>query len=642
MKCANCSHENEPDAGFCENCGSAIVPACPNCGNPVKAGAKFCKTCGFKLGAAPAAAQPSPAPKADPRAASLDALRQAAPNAVAEKIRAQRGRSEGERKLVTALFTDIVGSTALAEQMDPEDWRDVVTGAHRRVSDAVYRYEGTIAQLLGDGVLAFFGAPIAHEDDPERAIRAALAILESMRAYAAELRRTHRIPRFQMRIGLNTGLVVVGNIGSDLHMEYLAVGDTLNLAARMQSAADADTILISQNTHRQVTSLFECEDRGEISVKGKADPVRVFRVLGEVKGATRARGVSGLASPLVGRGRELSTLADTLADARAGRGSIVAIVGEAGLGKSRLIAEWRKLAMAGDMPARWVEGRCLSYTMNVAHHLSNDILRGLCGAPAGAHDEDTRSALEGCLASLSAAERDAAYPFLAHLLGLSLDEAASNRVRYLDGAALQARYVSAYQGFLLAQARDRATIIICDDIHWADPSSIELVSQLARVAAQAPVVFAFVSRPERDAPGWRLISETPEQAGVGAIELKLAPLNDSDSRQLVSNLLEVEDLPDRVRELILNKAEGNPFFVEEVLRMLIDRGGIMRATPAGAWVATSDIQTIDIPDTLQGVLAARIDRLPEETKRILQIASVIGRRFQVSVLEAVLARQGLL
>lgn len=642
MKCANCSHENEPDAGFCENCGSALVPACPNCGNSVKAGARFCKTCGFKLDAAPAAAQPSRTPKADSRAANLDALRQAAPNAVAEKIRAQRGRSEGERKLVTALFTDIVGSTALAEQMDPEDWRDVVTGAHRRVSDAVYRYEGTIAQLLGDGVLAFFGAPIAHEDDPERAVRAALAILESMRAYAEDLRRTHRIPRFQMRIGLNTGLVVVGNIGSDLHMEYLAVGDTLNLAARMQSAADADTILISQNTHRQVAQLFECEDRGEISVKGKADPVRVFGVLGEVRGATRARGVSGLASPLVGRGRELSTLADTLADARAGRGSIVAIVGEAGLGKSRLIAEWRKLALAGDMPARWVEGRCLSYTMNVAHHLSNDILRGLCGAPAGAHDEDTRSALEGCLASLSAAERDAAYPFLAHLLGLSLDEAASNRVRYLDGAALQARYVSAYQGFLLAQARDRVTIIICDDIHWADPSSIELVSQLARVAAQAPVVFAFVSRPERDAPGWRLISETPEQAGVGAIELKLAPLNDSDSRQLVSNLLEVEDLPDRVRELILNKAEGNPFFVEEVLRMLIDRGGIMRATPAGAWVATSDIQTIDIPDTLQGVLAARIDRLPEATKRILQIASVIGRRFQVSVLEAVLARQGLL
>ena len=299
MKCAACHFENEAGAAFCEDCGAPVQPACPNCGNPVKAGAKFCKTCGFKLGAGPEAPPPT-----RPRAANLDAQRQAVPSAVADKIRAQRGQREGERKLVTALFTDIVGSTALAEHMDPEDWRDVVTGAHRRVSAAVYRYEGTIAQLLGDGVLAFFGAPIAHEDDPERAIRAALEILESMRDYAIELRRTHRIPSFQMRIGMNTGLVVVGNIGSDLHMEYLAIGDTLNLAARMQAAADADTILISQNTHRQVGQLFECEDRGEISVKGKAEPVRVFRVLGEIKGATRARGVAGLASPLVGRGRE--------------------------------------------------------------------------------------------------------------------------------------------------------------------------------------------------------------------------------------------------------------------------------------------------------------------------------------------------
>ncbi len=635
MKCHSCGFENEAGAGFCENCGLALQQACPNCNNPVKPGAKFCKTCGFKLqGAA------TPVPDSPPRGgpASLEALRRAAPQAVAEKIRAQRGHAEGERKLVTTLFTDIVGSTALAERMDPEDWRDVVTGAHQRVSDAVYKYEGTIAQLLGDGVLAFFGAPIAHEDDAERAVRAALEILEAIRRYAVELRRTRNIPDFQMRIGLNTGLVVVGNIGSDLHMEYLAVGDTLNLAARMQSAADPDTILISQNTHRLAARFFDIEDRGEISVKGKAEAVHVYRVLAENKGATRARGVTGLASPLVGRGRELTTLADVLADAQAGRGSLVAIVGEAGLGKSRLIAEWRKLALAGDMPARWVEGRCLSYTMNVAHHLSNDILRALCGAPPGARDDETQAALEGCMARLPADARDTVYPFLAHLLGIPLDEADSNRVRYLDGAALQARYVSAYQRFLLALGKECPTIIICDDTHWADPSSVELVSQLTRVAAQAPIVFAFVTRPDRDSPGWKLITDAPELAGVGAIELKLAPLNDTDSRQLVSNLLEVESLPERIRDLILNKAEGNPFFVEEVIRMLIDRGGIVRGA-SGGWMASGEVQTIDIPDTLQGVLAARIDRLPEEAKRVLQIASVIGRRFHVSVLEEVLARQ---
>lgn len=651
MKCTNCGFDNEADAKFCENCGESLEQKCPNCGNAVKPGQKFCKTCGFKLGGAAATpprqdAPRSDVPSPDPSrrdlarrdATDLMALRRTTPAPLAEKIRAEGKRNEGERKLVTALFTDIVGSTSLAEQMDPEDWREIVNGAHERVSAAVYRYEGTIAQLLGDGVLAFFGAPIAHEDDAERAIRASLDILEAVKNYAGELQRTRRIPSFQMRIGLNTGLVVVGNVGSDLHMEYLAIGDTVNLAARMQSAAEADTVLISQHTQRPVSKLFEFDDRGEIAVKGKAEPVRVYRVLGEVKGAPRQRGIAGLTSPLVGRQRELSTLAQALTEARAGRGSIVSVIGEAGLGKSRLIAEWRKLATAGDMPLRWVEGRCLSYTMNVAHHLSTDVLRGLCGAPAGASDEEAHAALKTCVSTTPGLDAGETYPYLGHLMGAQLDDDSAARVKYLDGAALQARYVSAYSRFVLAMAKHMPTVIVCDDVHWADPSSVELMAQVARVAEAAPVAFAYVTRPDSDAPGWRLISQSQDVPGVGSIELRLAPLNDTDSRQLVSNLLEVEALPDALRQLILNKAEGNPFFVEEVVRMLIDRGGITRNPDTGRWSVTRDIHTIDIPDTLQGVLAARIDRLPEETKRVLQIASVIGRRFQVRVLEAVLAQ----
>src|SRR5512135_3780107 len=232
MKCPNCAFENAADANFCENCGQPLERVCPNCGKPVTPNAKFCKNCGFGLGGAPAQAP------ANVKSEPLDALRRAAPQSIASKILAERDQLEGERKLVTALFADIVGSTSLAEQMDPEDWRDVVSGAHRCVSQAVYQYEGTIAQLLGDGVLAFFGAPLTHEDDPERAIRAALGILISVREYAAELRQRQSCENFQMRVGLNTGTVVVGNIGSDLHMEYLAVGDTVNLAARIQTAAD--------------------------------------------------------------------------------------------------------------------------------------------------------------------------------------------------------------------------------------------------------------------------------------------------------------------------------------------------------------------------------------------------------------------
>lgn len=636
MKCPNCSFENSKDARFCENCGQPFEYPCPNCGKSNVPTAKFCKNCGFNLSTAKVEARAATVTKTD----DLDALRRAAPKTVASKILAERDKMEGERKLVTALFTDIVDSTSLAEQMDPEDWREIVSGAHRRVSQAVYKYEGTIAQLLGDGVLAFFGAPLAHEDDAERAIRAALEILPAIQDYAAEVQRKNHIENFQMRVGLNTGPVVVGNIGSDLHMEYLAVGDTVNLASRMQSAAQPNTILISQSTHRMAASLFDFEDRGKITVKGKAEPIQVYRVIAERKGAVRARGIAGLSSPMVGREREFSTLMQIINDVHAGRGSIVAIIAEAGLGKSRLVAEWRKAAFAdmGDR-LRWIEGRCLSYGTSMAHHLSTDILRGIIGAPAGSSEEETHTALRKTIETLFGSEMKEVYPFLGHLLGLKLEDEMAARVKYLDGPALQAKYISAYKRLLQALAKSASTVIVCEDVHWADPSSVELGLQILPIMAETPLVVVFVTRADRDSAGWKLVAQSHEIPGVGAIELHLAPLSEADSRELVSNLLDIEALPESLRKLILAKAEGNPFFVEEVIRMLIDRGGITRQD--GKWVVTREIQDIEIPDTLQGVLTARIDRLPEEAKRTLQIASVIGRKFQVRVLEKVLEQQEL-
>lgn len=635
MKCPNCAFENAADANFCENCGQPLERVCPNCGKPVTPNAKFCKNCGFRLAGAPAQAP------ANVKSEPLDALRRAAPQSIASKILAERDQMEGERKLVTALFTDIVGSTSLAEQMDPEDWREVVSGAHRRVSEAVYQYEGTIAQLLGDGVLAFFGAPLAHEDDAERAMRAAVGILAKIEEYSGELKTKKSISNFQMRIGLNTGLVVVGNIGSDLHMEYLAIGDTVNLAARIQSAAEPNSILVAESTQRLASSLFDFEDRGRITVKGKSEPVQVYRVLGERKGAVRTRGIAGLNSPLVGRQREFSTLVQISQDARAGRGSIVSIIGEAGLGKSRLVAEWRKATMeeTGERPLRWVEGRCLSFGTSMAHHLSTDILRGIIGVSAGASEDETHHALWQTTEQLFDGEMKEVYPYLGHLLGLKLEEDMAARVKYLDGPALQSKYISAYKRLLQSLARSVPLVVVCEDLHWADPSSVELGLQLLPIAAEVPLVYVFVTRADKDAPGWKLISQTHEIAGVGAIELHLAPLSDVESRSLVSNLLQVEALPENLRGLILAKAEGNPFFVEEVIRMLIDRGGI--ALKDGKWTVTREIQNIEIPDTLQGVLTARIDRLSDDAKRTLQIAAVIGRKFQVKVLEHVLKAEGL-
>ena len=634
MKCPNCTFENPADAKFCENCGQPLELVCPNCSHPVTTGAKFCKNCGYNLSQTAATARAAPVTKTE----SLDALRRSAPQSVAVKVLAERDRIEGERKTVTALFTDIVGSTALAEQMDPEDWRDIVSGAHRCVSEAVYRYEGTIAQLLGDGVLAFFGAPLAHEDDPERAIRASLGILASMREYADELRRKNRVADLQMRIGLNTGLVVVGHIGNDLHMEYLAVGDTVNLAARVQSAAEPNSILVTENTCRLAPSLFDYEDKGKITVKGKVEPVRVYRVAGEHKGAVRTRGIAGLTSPLVGRHREFSTLMQIITDLQAGHGATVAIIGEAGLGKSRLVTEWRRAAVAaaGEKGLQWYEGRCLSYGASMAHHLSTDVLRALFSIPAGSSIEEIHVELKQKIEALFGEEAKEVYPYLAHLLGIKLEEEMAARVKYLDGPALQAKYIAGFKRVIRTLTQSSPVVIVCEDVHWADPSSIELGLQVLPLAAELPLVFVFVTRPDRDAPGWKLITQAREISGVSAIELHLSPLSDTDSKQLVSNLLEVEALPENVRQLILTKAEGNPFFVEEVIRMLIDRGGLTRQ--GDRWSVTGEIQNIEIPDTLQGVLMARIDRLSEEAKRTLQVASVIGRRFQVRVLEQVLGK----
>ena len=647
MRCPSCTTENRPTARFCENCGQPLPRTCPNCGETVAPTARFCGNCGFKLapGAQASTAILSSGPSfatadaGEPtRAVSLDQLRRATPQPLAQKILAQRDRIEGERKLVTALFADIVGSTALAEAMDPEDWREVVSGAHQRVSQAVYRYEGTIAQLLGDGVLAFFGAPLTHEDDAERAVRSALEILAAIRNYADELRQRGTAPNFQMRVGLNTGTVVVGQIGSDLHMEYLAIGDTVNLAARIQSAADPDTVLISDNTYRHVSSLFELEDRGRIPVKGKAESVQVYRILTERKGAVRVRGIAGLSSPMVGRQRELSTLMQAIADLRAGKGGIVTISGEAGLGKSRLMAEWRKaVRLEGDeSPVRWVEGRCLSYGSSVAYHLGIDLLRSLVGVPADASEQQIHAALRRSLEECCSTAEDAQeiHAFLGHMLGLNLEEEAAARVKHLDGPALQNRYVASFKSYLKALTRIAPTVVVVEDIHWADPSSVELGLNVLPIAAEEPLVFVFVTRPDRDTAGWRLVAEAREIPGVSAIELHLSPLTEGDSQLLISHLLEVAALPDPVREIILAKAEGNPFYVEEVIRMLIDRGGLQRQD--GAWAVTRDLASIDIPDTLQGVIMARIDRLPEDAKRMLQIASVIGRRFQVKVLEMVL------
>jgi class 3 adenylate cyclase len=568
-------------------------------------------------------------------AARLARLAAAAPAPLVDKMRA--AKLTGERKVVTALFADVVGSTTLAEAMDPEDWTQIINEAFDLMGKAIFHYEGTIAQLQGDALLAFFGTPVAHEDDPERAVRAGLDMIAAIEEYAAQLKRTHGID-FRIRAGINTGPVIVGNVGSDLRYEYTALGDAVNVAARVQTAAQPGQVLISAMTQRFVASTFDFEDLGDVQVKGKTEPVHLYSVRGVLAEPGRKRGLEavGLSSPLVGRAAELKTLVDLFGVARAGRGRLAVILGEPGLGKSRLLAEL-KAAIGADTNATgapaWIEGRCVSYGRALPYDLVFDLVWSLLGIPRGETANVPRAQIDQHLEQLLGADAADVAPYLAHLLGLPLSAGEADRVQ-LDPEALQGRYVSAIARVLRVHGERGPVVLVAEDMHWADPASVEVLVQLVPLLTPLPVLGLFVSRVETDAPGWRLINQIKAGFGDAVTEIRLQPLDDAASRELVANLLEIESLPEDVRTAILTRSEGNPFFVEEVIRMLIGRGAIVQS--GDHWTATAAIGNVEIPDTLHGLLLARIDQLPESAKRSLRVEAVIGRQFQVRVLERVL------
>ena len=588
--------------------------------------AKFCANCGLALAQA-----------TETDTATHSRLTATAPAPLIQKMRA--AKLTGELKPVTALFADVVGSTTLAEQMDPEDWTAMINEAFDLMSQAVFRYEGTIAQLQGDAMLAFFGAPIAHEDDPERAIFAALEMLESTAEFARQLKTTHGID-FRIRAGINSGPVMVGNIGSDLRYEYTALGDAVNVAARMQTAAEPSTIVITEMTRRLTGDTFDLADLGEIQVKGKSEPIQAYRVVGRKAAPARRRGLEsvGLDSPMVGRDEPLRRLTALLGPVREGHGRAAFIIGEPGIGKSRLLAELKRAATApveGGEPARWVEGRCVSYGRNLPYHLLIDLIRSILGISFAAEGPAARAALDDRLYALlgsDAAEVADTAPYLAHVLDLPLrpDE---EQIARITPEVLQSRYVAATHRLLRTLAAERPLVLVCEDLHWADAASINVAAQLMPLATQLPILFVAAMRAEMDSAGWSLFEQARDLFEKDLTEIRLEPLTDGDSRALISNLLEVESLPERTRDLIMARAEGNPFFVEEVVRMLIERGVIV--ADGDRWVATDLAAGVEIPESLHGLLLARIDQLPDAAKRSLRIAAVIGRQFPVRVLERV-------
>ncbi len=566
--------------------------ACPTCSSENPEGSRFCNTCG--------AALESPRPV------------------------------EGERKFATVLFADVVRSTALAEQLDPEDWAAVMNGAFAFMNGAVSRFGGTVARLMGDAVLAFFGAPVAHEDDAERAVRAALAMTESAAEYARTLKAQYGID-FGLRVGINTGTAVVAYMGDAVKAEYTAMGDTANVAARLQSLAQPGTVLISADTYRLVRGVFDVDGHGSVALKGKQEPVETYQVLGVKATPGPRRGLEGLASPLVGRAAELDRLREAMKNLRDGMGAVVTLVGEAGIGKSRLVAELREGTDAG---VGWYEGKAISYGQALAYHPWWQLGREMIGALDTDTPKDVRRRLEAFAERLSLPAEHLA--LLETMLAVET-EGARQALGNVDGDDLVQQIADAVIAALRAAMHEGGTgkphVLVFDDLHWADGPSLELLSQVATIVMSEPLLLVCVLRPDRQAPSWTMLDRLQGSLGASYTRMDLNPLDADRARELLANLLRIEDLPAATRTLILHRSEGNPFFLEEVLRSLIDSKLVVRED--GHWRATAEITRVSIPETLAGVLSARIDRLPDPTKRVAQTASVLGRTFAYRVLTSV-------
>lgn len=541
----------------------------------------------------------------------------------------------GERRQVTVMFADISGFTAMSEKLDPEEVRTLINACFELLGQAIDRYGGHIDKFIGDEIMALFGAPVAHENDPERALRAALEMMDAL----AEFNHHHagKIPRpLALHFGLNTGLAIAGGIGTRQRQDYSVMGDTVNLAARLEDLSEAGEILVAETTYRLTAPLFEFEPLEPVKVKGKEQPVKVFRLLRAKTGlGSQVRGIEGLSSPLVGREVELDRLKTALARFEAGHGGLVSITGEAGIGKSRLVHEL-ELIGAWSGTTRWVTGRALSYGENAPYLVVRDILRNLLGLHVDFSPAHTISDLRAALDQLVPHQSSELYPYLAYLLDLPLDEAAGRRLKDQTGEALQRQLLSAVQQIVLAAGQQSPLVMVWEDLQWADPSSLRLLESLVTAAQTGVLLLVLIyRRPVISSRIWNFQAALSAASDLSPVIIELLPLEAEQSHALLDHLLGPETLPEQLKRLIVTKAEGNPFYLEEVIRSLINSGTIVAADD-GRWQVTGSLGEISLPDTLQGVIMSRIDQLDSASKRVLQIASIIGRNFSYKILAQVL------
>jgi len=605
MECPGCQFQNDDDARFCNECGHKLEIACPECGKSNQPGSKFCKECGHDI------KKPQdtvPVDYSQPQSYT--------PKHLKDKILTTRSSIEGERKLVTVFFADVANYTALSEKLDPEEVHQIMDGCFKILMDEIHKYEGTINQFTGDGVMALFGAPVAHEDHAQRACYAALSVQKVMGEYGERIKQDTGVD-FAMRIGINSGHVIVGSIGDDLRMDYTAIGDTTNLASRIQQSANPGEVWLSQETQNIIHGFFQVESIGDLDLKGKAKPQPTYRVVAAHK-EVRTRFEAGLTkgvTELVGRRPEMEILKTAWERAKNSKARLVDIVGEAGVGKSRLAYEFQN-TLAHE--ATILVGVCIHYGRNINFLPLIDIGRAAFGIQEGMSEEEAGKRIE----EKAVGDLGSMIPFYRNLLSLKVDDPKFN---FLSPEGRKFGTFEAVKNLLFSISEDKPLVVFVEDVHWIDQISEEFFLFFSHSIHGKRVLMLTAYRPER-APRW---AKGPHYRHLG-----VETLSEKSSGHLVRNILDGLELESGLEKLIVSKTGGNPLFIEEIVRELLDRNELIK--DGNRYTSKGSIAHLDIPGTVQGIIAARMDRMSEDLKRTMQVASVIGRDFAFKLLRSIM------
>ncbi len=590
---------------------------CPECGCQNPDHANYCNRCGCKL-----SADASVRAEVISFNEKLEKLQRYLPRGISQKILDHKEKLEGERRQVTVMFCDMEGFTPLVDRLATEEAYRMMDKIYEILIHSVHAFDGTVNEMTGDGIVALFGAPVALEDAPQRALRSAIAIHRNIAEFNAQ---NPDVGTIRMRIGIHTGLVIVGTLGNDRRVEFKAVGDTVNLAARIEKLAAPGTTCVTEETYKQTNELFQFEMVGKRAVKGKKDLIRVYKLLAAKKEAYRTRLGSErlIYSAMIGRRKELERLELQLIKLVNGQGAIVNIVGEAGIGKSRLVAELKKREL---MKRVWLlEGRAISIGRNLSFHPIIDILRRWAGITPEDREIIAIEKLKAALKNLYPEEFAKRLPFVASLMGLKLLGDDAEQVKGIKGESLEKLILENVRELLVRVAASRPLVILIEDLHWSDTSSIELLETLLGLTQTHRILFINIFRPGFEETGDRIRDTIRERMAAAALEVRLEPLDVPRSETLIKNMLHHSVLNHTIMRQIVNRAGGNPYFIEEIVRSMIDEGALV--VKDGLFQVTSKINRIKIPNTINDVLMSRIDQLEETTRDVMRIASIVGRTF---------------